>query len=123
MFPDFHPCASLSPDVNHNLVQSLIEGGSRLDEVAAGEILEIVTDHHVYRLAKQHPGVFSIQGHPEYCPLPTIVRSLGSSWGGSMIKYGFIGRGMLLEFVHPTLGRIVTSPVRELRAMPPEPRA
>ena len=36
-----------------------------------------------------------------------------------MIKVRFIGRGMKMEFVHPTLGVIQTSKVRDVRTITP----
>jgi hypothetical protein len=51
-----------------------------------------------------------------YCPQPLLVTIAGSTWGGSMIKVRFIGRGMHLEFRHPGyLTPIVTSIIREIR--------
>ena len=48
-------------------------------------------------------------------PAPTRVRIAGSNWGGSMLKAGFIGRGMHMEFRHPEHNTVVTSRVREVR--------
>ena len=40
----------------------------------------------------------------------------GSTWGGSMLKVRFIGRGMHLEFRHPGYPTpIVTSIIQEIR--------
>jgi hypothetical protein len=40
----------------------------------------------------------------------------GSTWGGSMLKLQFVGRGMHLEFRHPEYPTpIVTSPIQEIR--------
>ncbi len=36
-----------------------------------------------------------------------------------MLKMRFVGRGMRLEFQHPTYRRIVTSPIVEIRARDP----
>jgi hypothetical protein len=41
----------------------------------------------------------------------------GSTWGGSMLKQSFIGRGMHLEFLHPVFQRILTSPIVEIREL------
>jgi len=53
--------------------------------------------------------------HPNYCPDPVPVRIAGSTWGGSMLKLRFIGRGMHLEFCHPTYHTITTSRDVEIR--------
>jgi hypothetical protein len=43
------------------------------------------------------------------------VTIAGSTWGGSMLKVRFIGRGMHLEFHHPAYSTpIVTSPIQEI---------
>ena len=56
------------------------------------------------------------------------VTIAGPTWGGSMLKVHFIGRGMCLEFNHPAYGTpIVTSLVQEIReqhqSSPPPYRA
>jgi hypothetical protein len=111
----------LSDVVNHNIIQSEIEGGVYLPELPANASLEIQTQHHLYRLMSLQPGEVLISGHPDFCPEPVPVSILGSNWGGSMLKMSFIGRGMHLEFRHPDYARpIVTSRIREIRQIPPE---
>jgi hypothetical protein len=61
----------------------------------------------------------TICGHPEFCPSPVRVHLAGSTWGTPMIKLRFIGRGMKMEFIHPILGVIQTSRVRDIREIPP----
>jgi hypothetical protein len=56
-----------------------------------------------------------ICGHPQYCPDLVPVRIEGSTWGGSMLKMRFIGRGMHLEFWHPTYRTIRTSRIVDIR--------
>jgi hypothetical protein len=61
-------------------------------------------------------GSVLISGHPEYCPQPVLVAIAGSTWGGSMLKRRYVGRGMHLEFRHPDYRTpIVTSRVKEIR--------
>jgi hypothetical protein len=44
------------------------------------------------------------------------VAIAGSTWGGSMLKLQYVGRGMHLEFRHPGYATpIVTSPIQEIR--------
>jgi hypothetical protein len=48
------------------------------------------------------------------------VAIAGSTWGGSMLKLQFVGRGMHLEFHHPEYATpIVTSPIQEIRDSKP----
>lgn len=116
-FPElFEPSPHLSDSVNHNIVQSEIEGGVHLRDVAPGTILEIETENRAYIICYQGLGQALISGHPVFCPEPVLVTIHGSTWGGSMIKTGYIGRGMRLEFGHPTYLPITTSVIRQVRA-------
>ncbi len=71
------------------------------------------TQHHWYTIVNRSGGEALISGHPNYCPEPVPVRIEGSTWMGSMLKLRFIGRGMHLEFRHPTYHTITTSRVVE----------
>jgi hypothetical protein len=105
--------------VNCNIVQSEIEGGVFLHDLPPATVLEIQTQHHCYQVVLLDENHVLISGHPEYCPEPIKVAIAGSTWGGSMLKRRFVGRGMHLEFRHPEYQTpIVTSRVQEIR----EPR-
>ena len=109
-----HP--NFSDEVNRNIAQSEIEGGVYLDRLCEGAVLEVETQHHGYTIVIRGHGRDLISGHPKYCPDPVPVRIEGSTWGGSMLKVRYIGRGMRLEFRHPTYQRIITSCIVEIRA-------
>ncbi|MGA2423188.1 MAG: hypothetical protein ACLQJF_04695 [Candidatus Sulfotelmatobacter sp.] len=109
-----HP--NLSDDVNGNIVQSEIEGGVFLEGLPPDTVLQIRTQHHFYTALFLGEGAALISGHPEYCPEPVQVTIAGSTWGGSMLKMRFIGRGMHLEFHHPAYSTpIITSAIQEIR--------
>jgi len=109
-----HP--NLADTVNRNLLRSEIEGGVSLRDLPRPTTLEIHTQNRVYRLVCRPDGEALISGHPKYCPAPVRVKICGSNWGGSMLKLGYIGRGMHLEFRHPDYDRpIVTSRIVEIR--------
>jgi hypothetical protein len=93
------------------------EEGVSLEDLAIGEVVEIVTGHHTYRLENRGDGEVLISGHPVYCPEPVLVELHGSVGDGHIIKMWFIGRGMRLEFRHPNLGTVQTSRVREIHAL------
>ncbi len=115
----FTPHPSLGDQVNHNIVESEIEGGVHLDHVAPGVRLEIQTQHRWYTVINCGHGWVLISGHPKYCPQPLLVRILGSNWGGSMLKTAFIGRSMHLEFQHPEYDApVITSRIREIKETP-----
>ena len=109
-----HP--NLSDEVNRNIVQSEIEGGVFLNDPPPTTVPEIQTQHHCYLVVLLSDNNALISGHPQYCPEPILVAIGGSTWGGSMLKRRFVGRGMHLEFCHPEYPTpIVTSPIQEIR--------
>ena len=119
----------LSNAIKNNIAQSEIEGGVYVldhPEHCAADIkaapvlpiggqLEIQTRNSLYRLTKISKSRFMIQGHPIYCPNPTGCNVHGSTWGGSMLKVGFIGRGMHLEFSTERYPMVTTSTIQEIR--------
>ncbi|SPE31080.1 conserved hypothetical protein [Candidatus Sulfopaludibacter sp. SbA3] len=115
----FVPSEHLDDMVNGHIVQSEIEGGVHLHDVQPGTVLEVMTQNRSYTLEYQGRGQALISGHPVFCPEPVLVSIHGSTWGGSMLKERYIGRGMHLEFGHPERQPITTSlivDVREKRA-------
>jgi hypothetical protein len=112
----FIPHPNLGDDVNANIVQSEIEGGVSLGDLPPSTVLEIQTQHHRYTAVVLGESQALLSGHPEYCPEPVLVAIAGSTWGGSMLKLRYIGRGMHLEFCHPEYRTpIVTSRIQEVR--------
>jgi hypothetical protein len=112
-----HP--NFSDEVNRNVARSEIEGGVFLNDLPLATVLEIQTQNHCYQIVFLGDNNALISGHPRYCPEPIRVAIAGSTWGGSMLKRRFVGRGMHLEFRHPEYRTpIVTSLVQEIR----EPR-
>ena len=77
--------------------------------------IEQMPSSRSYRVMVESEGEFSISGHPVFCPQPVRVHIHGSSWGGSMLKVAYIGRGMHLEFHHPEYQTITTSRIVEIR--------
>ncbi len=113
----FAPLPHFSDEINHNIVKSEIEGGVYLEDLQEGARLEIQTENNVYRLRVGNDSEVIISGHPDFCPKPVRVKIHGSSWGGSMLKVAYIGRGMHLEFRHPVHKVITTSPIAEIRSI------
>lgn len=115
----FLPHPNLSDEINHNIAQSEIEGGVSLHDLPPESALEIETENRFYTVVTRGRGEALIWGHPEFCPMPVLVRIAGSNWGGSMLKTAFIGRGMHLEIRHPGYEKpIITSRIREVRELP-----
>ncbi len=114
--PIFAPHFNLSDEVNRQIVQSEIEGGVFLKDLPPETVLQIQTEHHLYTAVLMDDDSALISGHPEYCPQPVLVAIAGSTWGGSMLKRRFVGRGMRLEFSHPQYSTpIVTSSIQDIR--------
>ena len=93
---------NLSNGINHNIAQSEIEGGVFFAKLPNGTVLDIETHNRHYQMVKTGDGEGLLSGHPEYCPEPQKFYLHGSTWGGSMLKLGFIGRGMMMEGVFDT---------------------
>ena len=115
----FRPHPNLSDEVNRHLVQSQIEGGVRVEDLVPGSRLQVKTQNTCYRILILLGAMALITGHPLFCPRPVLITIHGSTWGGSMLKMRFIGRGMHLEFHHPDYSTpIVTSPIQEIQELP-----
>jgi hypothetical protein len=117
----FSPHSNLSDEVNRNIVQSEIEGGVLLSALPPSTVLQIETQHHRYTAVLLGGSEAMLSGHPEFCPRPVQVAIAGSTWGGTMLKQRYIGRGMHLEFCHPDYRTpIITSRIQEIRECPLE---
>jgi len=115
--PDlFRPCPHLSDEINRNIIQSEIEGGVYLRDLPCGAVLKIDTQDWTCAMVYCEDRDALICGHPVFCPELVKVHVNGSTWGGSLLKEAFIGRGMHLELVHPRYGVIVTSRIVEIQS-------
>jgi hypothetical protein len=114
--PMFMAHPNLSDDVNRNIIQSEVEGGVLLNSLPPSTVLQIETQNHRYTAVLLGGSEALISGHPEFCPEPVLVAISGSTWGGTMLKQCYIGRGMHLEFCHPAYRTpIVTSCIQDIR--------
>ncbi len=91
--------------------------GIAMGDLAVGAVVEVETGHNTYRVENRGDGKILISGHPQYCPEPVEVELHGSTSGRAILKIHFIGRGMHLEFLHPTLGVIRTSRIKDVREL------
>ena len=115
----FRPHPNFDDAVNEAICQSEIEGGVALDNLPIGGVVDVETANTLYRIENRGEGEVLISGHPEICPAPVRVSFHGSTWGAAMLKAGFIGREMSMEFRHPDRGVVRTSRVREIRERTP----
>jgi hypothetical protein len=109
------PHPNLSDEVNHNIIQSEVEGGVYLRDLQPGAVLAIQTRNRSYRLVNLSEEYSLISGHPEFCPEPVEVQVQGCTWGGSMLKAKYVGRGMHLEFIHPVHRTVITSQIVDIQ--------
>ena len=128
------PHPNLSDDINAKLIRSEIEGGIWLNMpdpsasvahkeatekgnvLAIGKMLLVQTKNTLYRIEKRGEDDFWISGSERFCPTPIKANIHGSTFGGSMLKMEFVGRGMYLEFSIPgSQGIITTSEIQEIR--------
>jgi len=113
----FQPLRVFSDEINRKIVQSEVEGGVYLKDLPDGSRIEVTTENRDYHLTMAADGKVLISGHPTFCPQPILVNIQGSSWGGSMLKVAYIGRGMHLEFQHPEYRTVTTFRIVEIRSV------
>ncbi len=114
----FQPHVNLSDAVNGNIPFSReIEGGVHLRDLQPGAVLEVRTQNRAYTILYKGWDQAEISGHPVFCPEPVPVTIHGSTWGGSMLKTRYIGRGMRLEFGNSQSDPIRTSIILEVRSL------
>ena len=111
----FAPLPVFSNAINRRIIQSEVEGGVYLKDLRPGAALEVETENRSYRVVIHDSGKALISGHPKFCPEPVLVSIHGSSWGGSMLKVAYLGRGMHMEFGHPEYQTVTTSRIIEIR--------
>ena len=88
--------------------------GVGVDDLPVGAVLDVETANTHYRIENRGEGQVLISGHPDICPAPVLVMFHGSMRGRALLKPGFIGPEMNMEFLHPTRGIVRTSKVQEV---------
>lgn len=117
--PEQHP--NLSDTLNQQVAESSVAEGADLKALPVGGAIAVTTRNTSYRVERVHAGEkdlpFLISGHPRICPEPKRCGISGSSFGrGGMLRFGFIGRGMNMEFhVAGSTRRYTTTEVVEVR--------
>jgi hypothetical protein len=109
----FTPPARL-PSWVADAIESL-ESGILVESIAVGEVVKVRTGSRTYTLQARGGQRLLIEGHPEHCPEPVEVTVIGSTWGASLLRPHFVGCGMQLEYLHPVLGLVRTSRIRDIQ--------
>src|SRR5579872_2067819 len=126
-----HP--DLSDDINSKITKSEIDGGVWLqmpEESASiahaeakakgnvlpvGKGLKVQTKNTLYFIERRGENEFWISGNQRLCPVPVHANIHGSTWGTSMLKMGYVGREMHLEFsLVGEYSTITTTPITEI---------
>lgn len=95
-----HPQHHLSAEINERMAASERDGGIWMKDVEVGQTVLVQTQNTLYELTKHGDHWMGLGG--KYFPRPRIAHIHGSTFGGSMIRMGFLGVGMFMEFSHPT---------------------
>jgi hypothetical protein len=106
-----HP--NLSDEINKNISESELAGGVWFKDLPRGSVVKVQTRNTLYTIERREDGDY-ISGNGRYCREPVKANITGSTWGGSMIKVGWIGIDMLLEFSTSEHVRVTTSTIREV---------
>ncbi len=117
-----HP--NLHPEINKRIEEQEEKGGISFDELETGTKVEAQTLNTLYVIeATGEKGKVLVQGG-KYFPEPTEAQFNGSTWGGGMLKMGWIGHQMCLDFVYTRStgepGNIVTSPIQSAAVIGPD---
>lgn len=107
--------------INASSLETLLgtfDDGVFLSDIEHGTTLLVVTESRTYALVALGNREALISGHPEHCPSPVRVRVQGSTWGGSLLRMDFIGKGMHLEYWHPVHKCVTTSQIVDVRVLP-----
>lgn len=93
-----HP--NLSDSINDNIARSEVLGGIYLENILPGETILVQTRNSRYQIHKDESDKFFLQStNPRVgAPAPVEAHIHGSTFGGSMLKLGYIGNGMFMEF-------------------------
>ena len=105
--------SGIEPRIWSRIIRSEVEGGVRLRALGEGDRVLIRTANRIYRIEIRAGGTW-ISGHPRFCPQPVQVLVRGSTWGGAMLKPGYLGLGMHMEFHHPEHATVVTSRIESV---------
>lgn len=118
----------LSEDINNKIAESELLGGVWIRKpegelvkdqpyLPVGKSLKVETRNTLYLVENREDGTY-ISGNQKYCPTPVKCSIHGSTFGGSMLQLGYVGRGMYLEFSlydGPHAGKtITTSQIQEV---------
>lgn len=86
------------------------------DALPNGTVVRVSTRNTQY-LFRKHEGGIDVKGGPRF-PDWTSGYFNGSTWGGSMIRFGWIGYGMNMEFGSDDHPCLISTPVESWEIQP-----
>lgn len=108
---------NIDPRLLAKIKQSDKDDGIFLEDVPDNHIVEAHTQNSIYTIAvvDKKKSKVAIQGNNKYLTQPEVCYLRGSTFGGSMIKVGWIGVGMHLEVNLAIGGIMTTSPIKTVK--------
>lgn len=105
----------INPRLLAKIDQSDKDGGYFLENIENGVLVKKATRNSLYILTRiaGEKGQVAITGG-QHIPRPRVGYLHGSTYGGSMIKVGWIGKGMHLEVALVGGGILTTSAIQEI---------
>lgn len=104
-------------NIDSPIVEKLEEqkelGGVNLSQLELGTVIVASTKNSIYNIEVLGDGTVNVQGGKHF-PLKTKVHFNGSTWGSSLLKLNWIGKGMQMEFLSNKL-ITSTSPVQKVK--------
>jgi hypothetical protein len=112
----------LTPGIAELLARQEAAEGLDFSTLKKGTILKVRTVTSEYVMFIMRDGEVRVAGGRHF-PQPTKATFNGSTWGGSMLKPGWIGQGMSMEFTFKTndgLKTVLSSGVQAVKVIPEE---
>lgn len=101
------PHPNLIPEINEAIAQSERDGGVFLKNLETGDVVTVETRNSTYVAEIVDGRKVNISGGFLKETVEAIIQ--GSTWGGSMMKLGFVGKGMHMEFDYAFEDRFKTA--------------
>lgn len=115
----------IDPRLLAKIKQAEKDGGIFLEDIPDDHIVEVHTQNSVYTIAVIDKVIrkVAVQGSNMHLLQPEVCYLRGSSFGGSMIKVGWIGVGMHFEVNLAAGGIMITSSVKTVKVKEDAERA
>lgn len=110
-----HP--NLSDDINRKIDSQNQDTGVFIKNLPKGTFVQVQTQNSTYIFECLGGSNIAIQGNGRYFNDRTEGALAGSTWGGSMLKMGWVGVGMHMEVWTQATGTVTTSEIAMVRVI------